>query len=45
MLSRIGLAALKEEKYHWQDGDAVLVPALTFAAAVNVISQLGLRPN
>lgn len=40
---RIGLAAMKE-KYGWKDGDAVLVPALTFVASVNVIVQNGLRP-
>jgi perosamine synthetase len=40
---RIGLAALKE-KYNWPDGSTVLVPALTFVASVNVITQLNLKP-
>lgn len=40
---RIGLAAMKE-KYGWKDGDAVLVPALTFVASVNVILQNKLEP-
>lgn len=40
---RIGLAALKEH-YHWNDGDTVLVPALTFVASLNVITQNRLRP-
>lgn len=40
---RIGLAAMKE-KYGWKDGSAVLVPALTFVASVNVILQNNLKP-
>ena len=40
---RIALLALKE-KYKWQDGDEVLVPALTFVATVNVVLQAGLTP-
>src|SRR6185503_13953531 len=40
---RIGLAAMKE-RYGWKDGDAVLVPAVTFVASYNVVGQVGLRP-
>lgn len=40
---RIGLAAMKE-RYGWQDGDEVLVPALTFVAGPNVVWQTGLTP-
>jgi len=40
---RIGLAAMKE-KFRWQDGDEVLVPAVTFVASYNVIAQVGLKP-
>lgn len=40
---QIGLAAMKE-KYGWQDGDEVLVPALTFVASLNVILSNGLTP-
>jgi len=40
---RIALATLKEV-HGWQDGDEVLVPALTFVATVNVILQNGLKP-
>lgn len=40
---RIGLAAMKE-RYGWADGSTVLVPALTFVASVNVITQNNLRP-
>ena len=39
----IALAALKE-KYGWQDGDEVLVPALTFVATANVVLYNGLKP-
>ncbi len=37
------LAALKS-KYNWQDGDEILVPAVTFVATINVILQIGLEP-
>jgi perosamine synthetase len=40
---RIGLAAMKEH-YDWPDGSAVLVPALTFVASLNVVLQNNLRP-
>jgi dTDP-4-amino-4,6-dideoxygalactose transaminase len=40
---RIALAALKETCL-WQEGDQVLVPALTFVATVNVVIQLNLEP-
>lgn len=40
---QVGLMALKE-KYGWQDGDEVLVPAVTFVASYNVIVQAGLVP-
>jgi len=40
---QIALAALKE-RHGWQDGDEVLVPALTFVATSNVVLYNGLRP-
>lgn len=40
---QIALAALKEV-YGWEDGDEVLVPALTFVATSNVILYNGLKP-
>lgn len=40
---QVGLHAMKEH-YGWQDGDEVLVPALTFVASVNVVIQNRLRP-
>lgn len=40
---QIALAALKE-RYGWQDGDEVLVPALTFVATSNVVLYNGLTP-
>lgn len=40
---RIALLAMKE-KYLWDDGDRVIVPALTFPATLNVILQAGLTP-
>src|SRR6187431_353926 len=40
---QIALAALKE-RYGWQDGDEVLVPALTFVATSNVVLYNGLKP-
>ena len=39
----VALQTLKE--YHnWQDGDEVIVPALTFVATVNTVLQSGLKP-
>lgn len=40
---QIALAALKE-KYCWQDGDEVIVPAVTFVATSNVVMYNNLRP-
>lgn len=40
---QIALAALREQ-HGWQDGDEVLVPAVTFVATVNVVLQTGLKP-
>lgn len=40
---RLAVACLKEV-CRWQDGDEILVPALTFVASSNVVIQLGLRP-
>lgn len=40
---QIALAALKE-KYNYQDGDEVLVPATTFIATSNVVISNGLKP-
>ncbi len=40
---QLAVAALKE-KYHWPDGDEVIVPALTFVASSNVILKNNLRP-
>ena len=39
----IALAALKN-RHGWQDGDEVLVPAVTFIATSNIVIQLNLRP-
>lgn len=39
----IALAAMKEH-YGWQDGDEVLVPAVTFVATANVVLYNGLKP-
>ena len=39
----IALAALRN-RYGWQDGDEVLVPAVTFIATSNVVLQLNLKP-
>lgn len=39
----IALAALKN-KYNWQDGDEVIVPAVTFIATSNVVLQLNMKP-
>ena len=38
-----GLAILKEV-YHWQDGDEVLVPAVSFVTTANIVYQLRLKP-
>jgi perosamine synthetase len=40
---QISLAALRE-RYGYQDGDEVLVPALTFIATSNIVLQNNLRP-
>jgi perosamine synthetase len=40
---QIAIAALKE-KYKWQDGDEVLVPAVTFVATSNVVLYNNLNP-
>jgi dTDP-4-amino-4,6-dideoxygalactose transaminase len=40
---QIALAALKE-RHGWQDGDEVLVPAVTFVATANVVLYNGLKP-
>ena len=40
---QIALAALKE-KHNWQDGDEVLVPAVTFVATSNVVMYNNLKP-
>lgn len=40
---QVGLAAMKE-LYGWQDGDEVLVPALTFVASYNTIVMNNLKP-
>lgn len=39
----IAIAALKE-KYNWQDGDEILVPAITFVATANVVLMNNLKP-
>lgn len=39
----ISLAALKE-KYHWKDGDEVIVPAVTFIATSNMVLRNNLKP-
>jgi len=39
----VALEALKHI-YQWEDGDEVIVPALTFVASVNAIIQAGLTP-
>ena len=38
-----GLAALKEIN-HWQDGDEVLVPAISFVTTANIVHHLRLKP-
>lgn len=40
---QVALAAMKE-LYKWQDGDYVLVPAITFVASINTIIQNNLVP-
>jgi dTDP-4-amino-4,6-dideoxygalactose transaminase len=40
---QVALAALKERE-GWQDGDEVLVPAVTFVATSNVVLYNGMRP-
>lgn len=40
---QIALAALKE-RHGWEDGDEVLVPAVTFVATSNVVMYNGLKP-
>ena len=39
----IALAALKE-RHGWQDGDEVIIPAVTFVATANVVLHNGLHP-
>ena len=39
----VGLASLKE-RYGWQDGDEVLVPAISFVATANIVYHLRLKP-
>lgn len=39
----VALQAMKE-LYHWQDGDEVIVPALTFVATINVVYHCRLTP-
>jgi perosamine synthetase len=38
-----GLATLKELN-HWQDGDEVLVPAISFVSTANIVYHLRLKP-
>lgn len=40
---QIAIAALKEAN-HWEDGDEIIVPALTFIATSNTIIQNNLKP-
>ena len=40
---QVALAALKE-KYGWEEGDEILVPAITFIATSNVVIMLNLKP-
>jgi perosamine synthetase len=40
---QVALAAMKE-LYQWQDGDFILVPAITFVASINTILQNNLVP-
>lgn len=40
---KIALHALKD-KYGWQDGDEVIIPAVTFVATMNVVIMNNLKP-
>ena len=40
---QVAIAALKEH-YKWNNGDEILVPAITFVASVNTIIQNNLKP-
>jgi perosamine synthetase len=40
---QVALAAMKEH-FEWDDGDAILVPAITFVASINTILQTNLQP-
>ncbi len=40
---QVALASLKN-KYSWQDGDEVIVPAVTFVATANIVLSLGMKP-
>ncbi len=40
---QVALAAL-HEKYGWQDGDEIIIPAVTFIATSNVAIMLNLKP-
>lgn len=40
---QVAVKALKE-KYHWEDGDEILVPAITFIASSNVCLHNNLKP-
>ncbi len=40
---QVALAALKEIN-GWQDGDEVIVPAVTFVATANIVLQNGMKP-
>lgn len=40
---QVALHALKE-KYHWNDGDEVIMPALTFVATMNIIIHNNMKP-
>ncbi len=40
---QVALHALKE-KYHWNDGDEVIVPALTFVATINIVLHNNMKP-
>lgn len=39
----MGLAALKE-KYGWEDGDEVIIPAVTFVATSNIVIYNNMKP-
>lgn len=40
---QVALAAMKE-KFRWQDGDEVIVPAMTFVASSNIVMQIQMKP-